>query len=427
MMTGRVSDWIKNFDVEDIASSSWLMNYFNDRRAGYVTRTNVSKHQSLKEHIINLYERDDDADFKFLSNMKAAYRQFEKRRNRGEKISRTYEISVASDSQLNTLSSETEVSKNEIIDTLIRESANTFALFSNKKKHRKKLTVKDILSPFGKEMGVGDFVFGNKTFPDEISLGKKISVFIDKLNKQANANNGEVNPLQHEDVLTLMIREGILHNINKSIASRSAPGMYGRKLTTEETRRTIDDLRIDDVFSLEMRTASKLEKYRYKFEKANQKRPGSSPVGEDQIIDKLVTDALQNPGLNSRVKNLEDKLAELSSANRDLEHELSLKLKDLKFEDEDMERQRAIIEALGEFALSLMEERNKVQNEMINIRLTQIEGGARRIPSRFEYEELRSSIESFKNMIKRAQIGHVTPDEIASTKLAGPEMPTKDS
>lgn len=424
-MSKKRSHWIINFDLQDREAVTWLKKYFRDRRNSPPLRQDVDDSQSLKDHIVHLYEQSKDSDYRFLRNLKSAYEQFEKRRSAGNKVSRTFEISITSDKQLNTLSDETSASKNELIDTLIRESASINSLFTDKARQRKKLTVKDITNPFAREHGVGDFIFGNRAFPDEASLGKKVYGFIEKLNKQANANNGQVNPLDAEDVLTLMIREGVLHNINKSIASRSAPGLLGRKLTTDEVKRTIDDLRIDDVFELPQRTTGKLAKYRYKFEKLHYKQLNTSAIKEDEFIDQLVKDALNTEGFKHRINNLEQRVAELSSTNRELERDLNNELKDLRFSDDEMERQRAIIDALSHLVTSLVEERNKVKDQLVSHQLVQSDGRDWRQPSRFDSDEIPQSIESFKSLVNRAKIGNATPEEIKSVKFPTPQMPNK--
>lgn len=424
-MKKKWSHWILNLDPKDKAAFTWLDKYYRDRRKDFIPRTDIDLSKSLKDHVINLYERDNDHDHRFLRNLKAAYEQFEKRRNAGDKVSRTFEISVESDAQLSTMSGKTDVSKNSIIDTLIRESANVHLLFTEKTKERKKLTVKDIINPFAKEMGVGDFIFGRLTFPDEAALGKKVYGFIDKLNKQANANSDKVDPLAHDDVLTLMIREGILHNINKSIASRSAPGWFGRKMTSNEVKRTIDELRIDDVFELPKKTTDKLARYRHKFEKLHYKQLNIDVIKEDIFIDQLVSDALNADGFKHRINNLEQRVAELSGANRELERDLNNELKDLRFNDEEMEHQRAIIDALGHLVTSLVEERNKAQDALISHQLVQSEGRDSRQPSRFDSDEIPQSIKSFRSLVNRAKIGSVAPEEITSVEFPSPQMPYK--
>lgn len=424
-MKKKWSHWILNLDPKDADAFKWLSRYYRDRRKDFIPRTDIDLYKSLKEHVINLYEQNKNQDYKFLRNLKAAYEQFEKRRSNGDKVNRTFEISVEADTQLTTMSGKLEASKNKIIDTLIRESGTVHLLFSDKAKERKKLTVKDIVNPFAKEMGVGDFIFGRLTFPDEAALGKKLNGFINKLNKQANANSDKVNPLVHDDVITLMIKEGVLHNINKSIASRSAPGWFGQKLTTDEVQRTIDELRIDDIFELPRKTVGKLGRYRSKFEKSHYKQLNTSVIKEDVFIEQMVSDALSADGFKDRINYLEQRVAELSRANRELGSDLNNELKDLTFKDEEMERQRAIIDTLANLVTSLVEERYKAQDSLISERLRQMEGRDHRSLSRFHDKELKESLEEFKRITNRAQIGSAKPDEIASIVFPTPKMPTK--
>ena len=422
-MAKKCMDWIINFDLDDEEALIWLTNYFRNRRPNHV-RSDYSKiKEALKRYIIMMYEHDLDEDHRFLTNMQAAYIQFEKRRNRGDKVSRTYEISVQSDKQLKAMSESTKVSKNEIVDTFIRESSRLYGLFSDKKKQRKMLTVKDIVNPFAREMGVSDFIFGSKTFPDEASLGKKVYGFISKLNKQANANSGQVDPLEPEHVLTLMIREGVIHNINKSIASRSAPGLMGRQLTGEEIKRTIDDLRIDDVFPLEESTITKLQRYRQPLEIAHQKHLNREPLREEFFIEKLVTDAQDKREYERQVNELEERVSELLKANQDLKATLDSELQNLKFDDNEMEHQRTCIKALGELVLSLVNERNAARDKVVSAHLRQTRLNDYQGVSKFELEAKDKSIKSFRQLLQRVQVGKVSPDEITSVTFSGPEFP----
>lgn len=422
-MSDLVPDWIYNFNVEDKTACNWLMSYFNERRTSFLPRTDLSKYQSLKDHIVMLYEKDDDADFKFLTNMKAAYRQFEKRRKPKDIVTRTYEISIDADKELGQISHETKVSKNTIIDTLIREAANVKALFSDKKKTTKQLTVHDLINPYARNHDVGHFVFGSKTFPDEKALGKKINTIIQRLNKQANARSGTVDPLIWKDVLNLFIREGVVHNVHKSIAQSSLPGNFGRALTPEETERSIDDLRIDDVFNLDDPLRSRLTAYRDTYMRSPLFTKEMVPYQEELLVKKLLDEATENKALKQKVVDLQREKNSLQGSLREKTEALKTNLKELRFDDPKVQNMKESVEALGNALVKLVYERNAAIDREYSLRLKERDGADRRGVSNFEIEAINQSIKNFKEALLLVPLGVTKPEEIEEIKFPTPLFP----
>lgn len=403
-------NWLNKLDsIRDPELAKWFISYCEKRvpQSGVPISKSGVQLYDLKQRVMNIYRSKSEIDYRFIRVLNEAYRQFENRRNKSGSIQRTYKLSREAIDKLDFLSKDSDISKNQLIETLIKEASNVRELLDSKKSRGKQLTVKDIQNPYAREHGVGDFIFGSKAFPDERSLGKKVETIVRKLNKQANANKGCVNPLRIEEVIRLFELEGVIHNVYRSLSQQSAPGFYGRPLSTDEVSRSIDDLRIEDVFELRESTRIRLRQRREVYCNRLSESSGGTLL-ESQIIERMLEEALEGVDLRIKANSFMEENSRLKSKIADLERLLKAKLDSLDYTDERIKAINSCVEVITNRLIDFYDRQLKESNALAKYK----EEGYGRGLSTYRARERDEALKQFRLLMKQVVTGKVSPDAI---------------
>lgn len=412
---GSVPNWLKEMDVSDRETGSWLLNYCKKQGVGLTFRSNSTQRieEAMKEQIIGWSVNKPEEKHKFLLGLREAFRQFEYRRGNSSGRDRTYRLSPEAIEAIDRLSEETGLSRNEVINTLVTETANIRAVLEPSKRKGKHLTVNDIISPIAREHGVGNYVFGSKAYPTEHALAKKIESVIVKLNKLANANAEKVNPLDIDKAIKLLEKEGVIHNVHRQISKQSKPGLYAKPLSRTDVQRDIEDLRVEDVFELNDTLVNRLKQYR-SHRKSVVLNDKKTILSEEEVLSQLLNDAYEGQSKKLKEQSLADENKQLRQELARLKGDIDRDLKNIEFSDKLAKQVDGCIEALTNRFMALYDDWLSIKLEVDTIHRDYPGVHPRTVVSQHFENEKRKNVRKFRKITKRIAVGEADKSDIES-------------
>lgn len=409
----EVPKWVEQFEVDDPADGQWLVNYLTNRGIKIYRHPGESMAKAAKRILIGLFKEERPDHYKLLRNIQESYRQRSKRKDKTEYLDRTYRLSRESVEKLNGLSNKLGVSKEQVVEALLKEQANVESLYDLKDKKGARLTSAQIARSYAKHNHVGDLIFGSRAFPTEEQLVQTIKKVVKKLNISINLRKGQNPLLTTSEFVRVMAKEGALYNVNSSLANSDSFDRVKDPISNESLSDYSDDLMLEDFIYLSDKVEARLKQYRAAVYKKDGIRSEEALIGT--LVDEAYNWYSEMLELNS-LRNESDDLRKKISHHR---AELAKQIKDIKFDDERFDAIVKLCETLESMVVRLFEEYDlEKHNHHINVET--LKGNAPiKQPNRFRSMERDKSIQKFRDVVALAIAGNTDPESVQDHKFQG--------
>lgn len=409
----EVPKWVVKFDVDDVTEGRWLVNYLTNKGIKIYRKPSEPPAQTAKKILIGLFREQRPDHYKLLRNIQESYRQRSKRKDKTEYLDRTYRLSRDSVEKLNDLSNKLGVSKEQVVEALLKEHANLESLYDLKDKKGARLTSDQIARSYAKHNHVGDLIFGSRAFPTEEQLVQTIKKVVKKLNISINQRNGKKPLLVTNEFVRVMAKEGALYNVNSSLANSDSFDRVTDPISNEPLSDYSDDLMLEDFIYLSDAVEARLKQYR----SAVYKHDGIR--SEEALIGTLVDEAYNWYSEMLESKSLRDESDDLRAKISQHRAELAKQIKDIKFDDERFDAIVKLCETLESMVVRLFEEYDlERHNHRINVEALKGNAPTKR-PNRFRHMERDKSIKKFREMVALAIAGNIDPESVQDHNFLG--------
>ncbi|EAQ31755.1 hypothetical protein [Idiomarina baltica] len=409
----EVPKWVEEFDVDDAAEGQWLVNYLTNKGIKLYRQQNENIREAAKRILIGLFRENRPDHYRLLRNIQESYRQRSKRKDKTEYLDRTYRLSRESVEKLNGLSDKLGVSKEQVVEALLKEQANLESLYDLKNKKGAKLTSDQIARSYAKHNHVGDLIFGSRAFPTEEQLVQTIKKVVKKLNISINLRKDKKPLLATSEFVRVMAKEGALYNVNSSLANSDSFDRVKDPISNEPLSDYSDDLMLEDFIYLSDTVEARLKQYRAAVYKSNGIR------SEEALIETLVDEAYNWYSEMLELNSLRDESDNLRAKISQHRAELAKQIRDIKFDDERFDAIVKLCETLELMVIRLFEEYDlERHNHRINVET--LKGNAPiKQPNRFRHMERDKSIKKFREMVALAIAGNVDPESVQDHEFQG--------
>lgn len=409
----EVPKWVEEFDVDDAAEGQWLVNYLTNKGIKIYRQQNENIRQAAKRILIGLFRENRPDHYRLLRNIQESYRQRSKRKDKTEYLDRTYRLSRESVEKLNGLSDKLGVSKEQVVEALLKEQANLESLYDLKNKKGAKLTSDQIARSYAKHNHVGDLIFGSRAFPTEEQLVQTIKKVVKKLNISINLRKDKRPLLATSEFVRVMAKEGALYNVNSSLANSDSFDRVKDPISNEPLSDYSDDLMLEDFIYLSDTVEARLKQYRAAVYKHNGIR------SEEALIETLVDEAYNWYSEMLELNSLRDESDNLRAKISQHRAELAKQIRDIEFDDERFDAIVKLCETLELMVIRLFEEYDlERHNHRINVET--LKGNAPiKQPNRFRGMERDKSIQKFREMVALAIAGNIDPESVQDHEFQG--------